>query len=44
MAILRAVWEKYGVKIDRKAVKRHLEMLEALGFPIEYHSRGYRLR
>lgn len=40
-AIIQAVQEKYGAKIDRKAVKRHLELLEALGYSITHDSTGY---
>lgn len=32
--IIRSVQEKYGVKIDRKAVSRHLELLKALGIDL----------
>ena len=40
-AIIRAVQEKYGTKIDRKAVRRHLELLEALGVCVEKCEEGY---
>lgn len=30
--IVQAVQEKYGIKVDRKAVGRHLALLKALGF------------
>lgn len=43
-AIIQSIQEKYGSKIDRKAVKRHLEMLEALNFPVEHKPDGYCLR
>lgn len=33
-AIIKEIQEKYGAKIDRKAVVRHLELLKALGFDI----------
>ena len=33
-AIIRAVQDRYGVKIDRKAVGRHLELLKSLGFDL----------
>lgn len=33
-AIIRAVRETYGAKIDRKAVGRHLQMLKSLGFDL----------
>lgn len=39
--IIRAVQAKYGEKIDRKAVKRHLDLLEALQFPMEHGQNGY---
>ena len=32
--IVQAVQEKYGIKVDRKAVGRHLALLKALGFDI----------
>lgn len=32
--IVQAVQEKYGVKMDRKAVGRHLELLKAIGFDL----------
>ena len=32
--IIREIQAKYGIKLDRKAVKRHLELLEALGFQV----------
>ena len=40
-AIIRFVQEKYGTKIDRKAVGRHLELLEALGVHVEKCDDGY---
>jgi len=39
--ILRAVQEQYGVQIDRKAVKRHLELLDSLGCGIQKCANGY---
>ena len=33
-AIMQAVQEKYGTTINRKAVRRHLELLKALGFDL----------
>lgn len=33
-AIIRAVQERYGAKIDRKAVGRHLELLKSVGFDL----------
>lgn len=33
-AIIQAVQDRYGVKIDRKAVGRHLELLKSLGFDL----------
>ena len=42
-AIIQSIQEKYGVKIDRKAVRRHLELLEALGLYIEKCEDGYYL-
>lgn len=40
-AIIQAVQEKYGAKIDRKAVGRHLELLEALGLHVKKSAEGY---
>lgn len=34
LEIVQAVQEKYGVKMDRKAVGRHLELLKAIGFDL----------
>lgn len=39
--ILRAVRDRYGARIDRKAIRRHLELLEALGVPIQKCKDGY---
>ena len=39
--IIRAVQEKYGVKIDRKAVKRHLDLLEAMPFRLMKCKEGF---
>ena len=41
--IIQAVQEKYGTKIDRKAVSRHLELLGALGFRVQKRKDGYYL-
>ena len=41
--IIQSIQKKYGVKIDRKAVRRHLELLEALGLYIEKCEDGYYL-
>lgn len=41
--ILRDVRQQYGVKMDRKAVGRHLKLLNALGFPVHKSSDGYSL-
>lgn len=42
--IVHSVQEKYGVKMDRKAVSRHLELLKAIGFDLLQKSkRGYYL-
>ena len=43
-AIIKEIQEKYGAKIDRKAVCRHLELLEALGVPIEHDPNGYYIK
>ena len=40
-AIIRSIQEKYSSKIDRKAVRRHLELLKAFGFYIEKCEAGY---
>ena len=40
-ALIQAVREKYGTKIDRKAVGRHLELLEALGIQVKKCKDGY---
>lgn len=40
-AIIHAVQQKYGTKIDRKAVGRHLELLDALGYNIQKCEDGY---
>ena len=42
-AIIQSIQEKFGSKIDRKAVRRHLELLEALGLYIEKCEDGYYL-
>lgn len=42
-AIIQFVQEKYGTKIDRKAVGRHLELLEALGILVKKCEGGYYL-
>lgn len=42
-AILQAVQEKYGVRMDRKAVIRHLALLDALSFLVEKSKDGYYL-
>ena len=39
--IIRAVQKKYGAKIDRKAIGRHLELLDALGYNIQKRDDGY---
>ena len=42
--IIHTVQEKYGVRIDRKAVKRHLELLEALFYRIQKSNDGYSIQ
>lgn len=42
-AIIRAVQERFGAKIDRKAVGRHLELLDAFGYHIHACDEGYSL-
>jgi hypothetical protein len=39
--IIRAVQGKYGIKIDRRAVKRNLELLQAFFFRIQKNKDGY---
>lgn len=39
-AIIQAVQGKYGTKIDRKAVSRHLKLLKELGFWVEQSQDG----
>ena len=41
--IIQTVREKYGAKIDRKAVGRHLELLNELGYGIQQCKDGYYL-
>lgn len=42
--IVQSVQEKYGIKMDRKAVSRHLELLKAIGFDLLQKSKcGYYL-
>ena len=40
-AIIRAVYEQYEMKMDRKAVSRNLELLTALGFCVQKSQEGY---
>ena len=40
-AIVQEIYNQYGVKIDRKAVRRHLALLQALGFKVERAKGGY---
>lgn len=40
-AIIQTVLEQFGAKIDRKAVGRHLELLEALGIYVKSCEDGY---
>lgn len=40
-AIIQEIQETFGVKIDRKAVSRHLELLQALNFRAEKCKDGY---
>lgn len=39
--IKQAIEETYGVKIDRKAVARNLDLLAAFGYPIQSQNNGY---
>lgn len=41
--IIRDVFERYDTKMDRKAVGRHLKLLQALGFTVEHNQEGYYL-
>lgn len=41
--IIHMVQEKYGARIDRKAVSRHLNLLDALGFRVRKSKEGYYL-
>lgn len=41
VAIIRAIQNTYGTKIDRKAVGRNLELLIALGYHIQVCDEGY---
>lgn len=40
-AIIMEVFRMYGVKMERKAVGRHLKLLDALGFRISKSKEGY---
>ncbi len=40
-AIMQEVRERFGAKIDRKAVVRNLELLKAFGYNIQMHNDGY---
>ncbi len=39
--IIAAVQEKYGTKMDRRAVRRNLDLLQALNYPIEHSPKGH---
>lgn len=39
--IIYRIWEQYDEKIDRKAVGRHLNLLEKLGYPVQHSRKGY---
>lgn len=39
--IIRSIWQQYHTVIDRKAIGRHLKLLENLGFPVLHNSEGY---
>ena len=41
---IRAVQEKYGGRIDRKAVKRQLELLGAMPFSLIKCKEGYHIK
>lgn len=43
-AIIKEIQEKYGTTVGRKAVSRHLELLEALRCSIEHGPNGYYIR
>ena len=42
-AIIRSIQEKFGSSIDRKAVRRHLDLLNELGLPVVKCDEGYYL-
>ena len=39
--LISSIWQQYDTVIDRKAVGRHLKLLENLGFPLLHNSEGY---
>lgn len=39
--IIQSIWEWYDKKIDRKAVGRHLKLLQDMGFPVQKSKDGY---
>ena len=41
--LLDAIQARFGVKMGRKALAGHLELLEALAFPVEKGKDGYYL-
>lgn len=42
--IIQKVYQRYGTKIDRKAVSRHLNLLKELGFRVEKSQKGYYMK
>ena len=39
--LIDSIWQQYNTVIERKAVGRHLKLLENLGFPLLHNSEGY---
>lgn len=40
-AIIKSVRNKYNVEMEKKAVGRHLKMLQDMGFPVQHNVGGY---
>lgn len=40
-AIIKSVRKKYNVEMEKKAVGRHLKMLQNMGFPVQHNVDGY---
>lgn len=41
--IIREVYERYDTKMERKAVGRHLKLLQDMGFPVHKSKDGYHI-